>query len=461
MRSGGIRCWPPRVIARVARTLQIELPLRTFFEAPTVAELARNLNQAYQGEATSSISALQVQPRPANLPLSFAQQRLWFLDQMEPDNPFYNLSASLSLSGPIDIAALEQSLNEIVTRHEALRTSFKVIDGQPVQIVASKLHIPLIMVAVEQLSPSQQAREIRRLTREDSLLPFDLAALPLMRIHLLRLGAEEHILLLSLHHIICDGWSMMVLMREFSLLYQAYAQGQASPLPELPLQYADYTLWQREWLQGKLLQTHLAYWQRQLAGAPTLLELPTDRPRPPIQTFRGGLQRVALSQELTERLKALSRKEGVTLFMTLLAAFATLLARYSGREDLLIGTPIANRQHAQLEDLIGSFANTLVLHVNLAGPLSFRELLVRVREMALEAYAHQDLPFERLVEVLEPERSLSHSPLFQVMFALQNVTSAPLALAGLEAKFLDVENRASKYDLGLSFRRRPLDWRGC
>ncbi|HEX7735073.1 MAG TPA: amino acid adenylation domain-containing protein [Ktedonobacteraceae bacterium] len=457
---GGHSLLATQVMTRLSGMLQRELPLKIFFEAPTVGELAHHLNQTYQSEPARSIAVPGRQPRPTNLPLSFAQQRLWFLDQMEPGSSFYNLSASLRLEGPLRVAALEQSFNTITARHEALRTSFRVVNGEPAQLISAELRVPLTIVALEHIPVSQQTAEVRRIAREEFLLPFDLAAGQLMRVHLLRLRASEHLLLLSLHHIVCDGWSMQMLMHELTTLYRAYTRERVPALPELPLQYADYTLWQRAWLQGEILQSHLDYWQQQLAGAPTILELSTDRPRPAVQTFNGAFQRITLSQELTERLKTLSQQEGVTLFMTLLAAFATLLSRYSGQKDLLIGSPIANRQHAQLERLIGCFANTLVLRADLSGSPTFRKLLGRVREMALEAYAHQDLPFERLVEVLEPERSLSRSPLFQVIFALQNAIDGAPDLADLNVELLAVENRASKYDLGLSLQETPTGLAG-
>ncbi len=395
-----------------------------------------------------------------SFPLSFAQERLWFLDQLEPGNPFYNIPAAVRLTGPLNVAALEQSLNEIVRRHETLRTTFATVDGQPVQVIAPTFILTLPVVDWRQLPEVEQSVEIQRLATEEAQQPFDLTNGPLLRVTLLRLGEVEHVLLLTMHHIVSDGWSMGVLIWEIGTLYEAFATGKPSPLPELPIQYADFAHWQRQWLQDEVLEAQLSYWKQQLSGASSVLELPTDRPRPAVQTFQGARQRLVLPQPLTEALKDLSQEEGVTLFMTLLTAFKTLLYRYTGQEDILVGSPIANRDQFETEGLIGFFVNNLVLHTNLSGNPSFREFLGHVRKVCLDAYAHQDLPFEKLVEALQLERDLSHNPLFQVMFVLQNAPMPTLELSGLTVSLLEVESGTAQFDLTLSLEEQPEGLRG-
>ena len=403
---------------------------------------------------------LQRVPRNGKLPLSFAQQRLWFLDQYEADKPFYNIPFGLRLSGPLNVAALDQSVNEIIRRHEALRTTFSMLDGEPVQIIAPAKPFILPVTDLEPLPEGEREDEARRLVSEEAGRPFDLAQGPLFRGKLLRLGEDDHVLLFTMHHIVSDGWSMGVLYRELSVLYEAFSRSQPSPLPELAIQYADYAVWQRLWLTGELLETQLSYWKKQLEGAPAVLNLPTDRPRPAVQTYRGERRSIELSKELTEELKVLSRKEGVTLFMTLLAAFQTLLYRYTGQEDIVVGSPIANRNRTEIEGLIGFFVNTLVLRTDLSGNPTFRELLQRVRKTALEAYEHQDLPFEKLVEELNPERNLNHSPLFQVVFALQHAPTGPRELSGLVSNPVRLDNDTTKFDLSLSMIERSDGLKG-
>jgi amino acid adenylation domain-containing protein len=386
---------------------------------------------------------------------SFAQQRLWFLDQLEPGLPVFAIAICYRLHGPLDVEALTQSLNEIVRRHEALRTTFSTVDGQPVQVIASTLTLTLPVVDLRGLPKNQRETEARRLARKERRQPFDLAQGPLLRTTLLRLDEEEHVLVLTMHHIISDGWSIGILRRELSVLYEAYCAGKPSPLPDLPIQYADYAVWQREWLQGEVLEEQLAYWGKQLEGAPPVLELPADHPRPRLQTYEGTSLPVVLTTTLSEALRRLSRQQGVTLFMTLLAAFETLLYRYSGQDDISVGSPIANRRRAEVEGLIGLFMNNLVLRSDLSGNPTFRELLGRVREVALGAYAHQDLPFEKLVEALQPERVLNYNPLFQVMFILQNVPAEPLELTGLTASFFEVDRGIARQDLILELFDLP------
>jgi amino acid adenylation domain-containing protein len=397
-----------------------------------------------------------VQPvsRNQELPLSFAQQRLWFLGQYEPNSSVYNMPAAFRIAGTLHVAALERSLNEVVRRHESLRTCFSVVDGQPIQVIAPSLTVTLPVVDLQELPETKREARARQLMVDEARRPFDLAQGPLMQSTLLRLGAQDHVLLLSMHHIVSDGWSMGVLFRELSVLYQAFCAGKPSPLPELPIQYVDFAVWQRQWLQGEVLDRQLSYWIRQLEGIPAVLNLPTDWPRPAAQSFQGARQSRELSRELTEGLKALSRKEGLTLFMTLLAGFQTILHRYSRQDDIVIGSPIANRNRAEIEGLIGFFINTLVLRSKFSDNPTFEELLARVREMALGAYAHQDLPFEKLVEELHPGRSLNHTPLFQVLFNMAHPDDSKLDLSGLAVERVSVSNLESKFDLTVYAREQ-------
>jgi amino acid adenylation domain-containing protein len=383
------------------------------------------------------------------LPLSFAQRRLWFLAQLEPESPVYNIPAAYRLSGTLNVTALERSLSEIVRRHDTLRTTFHARDGQPFQLVSP--HRPLVLPVDDLRGLPDADKETRamQLATEDAHRPFDLAQGPLFRATLVRLTAEESVFLVNMHHIVSDAWSMGVFFRELSTLYVAFSTGKPSPLRELPIQYADFSVWQRQWLQGEVLERQLSYWKQQLDGSPSMLELPTDRPRPAVQTYRGAKHSLVLPKTLSSSLKALSQREGVTLFTVLLTAFQILLNRYTGQEDITVGSPIAGRNWVETEGLIGFFVNTLVLRTDLSGNPTFRELLHRVREVALASYAHQDLPFEKLVEELQPQRSLSHSLLFQVMFALQNVPRQPLELPGLTVSPLEGEGATAKFDLSV------------
>lgn len=402
-----------------------------------------------------NVSPQKIKPQPrhsSTFPLSFAQARLWFLEQLEPGNPFYNQSAAVHLLGRLNLAALEQSFNEILRRHEVLRTTFTVVEGQPVQVIAPTLPLTLPVVDLQKLPEAERKGEVLRRATEESQQSFNLSKTPLLRCTLLRLDETEYVLLFTMHHIISDAWSKGVLLRELAILYEAFSIGKPSPLPELPIQYADFAVWQQQWLQGEVLETQLTYWRQQLEGSPPLLELPTDRTRPPVQTFRGATQSFILPKALTEALKELSKQEDVTLFMTLLAAFKTLLYRYTGQNDILVGSPIANRNRSEIEGLIGFFVNTLVMRTNLGGRPSFREILSRVRNVALAAYAHQDLPFERLVNELQLERDLSHTPLFQVMFEFGNTPISALALPGLTLSLLETKSSTAKFDLSLSMR---------
>ncbi|MDH3675432.1 MAG: condensation domain-containing protein, partial [Anaerolineae bacterium] len=369
---------------------------------------------------------LNLLQKPRLLPLSFAQQRLWLLEQLEPESPAYNIPVAIRLQGVVDSAALGQSINEIIRRHEILRTTFSAVDGQPFQCVSSSLTLTVRRVDLVELPQNKRETQALRLAAEEARKPFDLSHGPLVGATLLRLGVKEHILLLIIHHIVFDGWSMELLYRELVALYRAFSSGQPSPLPELPLQYADFTIWQRQWLQGELRETQLAYWKAQLEDLPTL-ELPYDHPQPVLQSFQGAKHPLALPKDLSEALKALSKRAGITPFMLLLAVFKVLLYRYTGQDDIIVGTPIANRQRLETEGLIGFFVNMLVMRTTLSGHITFQELLSRIRQTALGAYAHQDLPFEKLVEELSPQRDSGGNPLFQVTFALR---SAPRQVTG-------------------------------
>ncbi|TMI56674.1 amino acid adenylation domain-containing protein [Candidatus Bathyarchaeota archaeon] len=386
-------------------------------------------------------------------PLSFAQERLWFLEQFEPGGSAYNICRAARLIGLLKIEALEQSLSEIMRRHEVLRTRFQVVDGRPVQVRAPAQKLSISLVELSQLSHAERDGEVARLIADEGGCPFDLSAGPLLQAMLLRLGNDDHMLILTTHHIASDAWSMGILTRELWTLYEAYANGKPSPLPDLPVQYTDYAVWQRQWLKGKVLESQLSYWKKQLAHIP-ILNLPTDRPRPVLQSFRGARQPISLPESLTAAVNELSRREGVTQFMTLLAAFQVLLYRYSGQEDVVVGSPIANRNRTEIEGLIGFFVNTLVLRTDLSRRPTFKELLLRVRDVCLGAYAHQDLPFEKLVQELHPERDLSRNPLFQVMFVLQNTPRPFPETSGFSIERVDVLAETSPFDLSLYLRER-------
>ena len=446
---GGHSLLATQVITRIRESLKVDVPLRTLFESSTLFEFAKHIETAmYSTRGPQAPPVLSV-PRNGSAPLSFSQERLWFLHQLQPDSAAYNVLIGLELSGSLDVPALERSIQEIVRRHETLRTSFSMIDGQLLQVITEDIELEICRRDLSRLSDSMQQAEIRRLASVEGNLPFDLGRAPLLRVWLLRRSAEEHVLLCTVHHIISDGWSMGLLVREVAALYGAFAGGTDVPLPELTVQYADYAVWQREWLQGSVLEEQISYWREQLAGAPTVLELPTDRPRPVMQSFAGTLHRFELSRELSEQLNALSRREGVTLFMTLLAAYQTLLHRYTNQTDIVVGTPIANRARGETEALIGFFVNMLVMRADVSGDPTFRELLEQVKEVSLGAYAHQDVPFEKLVEELQPARSLSHSPLFQVEFVLQNMPVPELKLSGLTLKTLSLNVDTTHFDLSL------------
>ena len=391
------------------------------------------------------------QPRTNNqFPLSFAQQRLWFLDRLEPGSPLYNIPSVLKITGDLNIDALEKSFNQVIERHEVLRTTFSEHNGQPVQVIAPELYIPIERIDLSQLPADQQEHEFHRLALAESLKPFNLSSGPLLRITLVTFGIQKFGLILVMHHIISDNWSTGLFVHEILQLYQAQIRGRQAALEPLSIQYADFAVWQRKWLQGKTLQKQIDYWKQKLAGIPPLLELPLDYPRPAYQTYNGNFKLFEIEAELAEKLRALSRQQDVTLFMVLLSAFFVLLHRFSGQEDICVGSPIANRNRKETENLIGFFVNTLVLRATIEDNPSFNDLLQQVKETTLGAYANQDLPFEMLVEELQPERDMSHSPLFQAMFVMNNAPVEKLHLPGVEIELVELENKTTKFDLILN-----------
>jgi amino acid adenylation domain-containing protein len=447
---GGHSLKATQAISRIRDVFKVEMPLRSIFESPTVSQLAQRLQaELKKGE---SLEAPPITPcaRSERSRLSFAQQRLWFLSQLEPDSASYSIPAALRIEGRLRLSVLERTLSEVRRRHEALRTVFPAIEGEPVQVVCPDYTWLMEVTDLSNIPHSLREPLVMQLVAERARYPFDLESGPVVRAELFVLSPRDNILLFNMHHIVSDGWSMGVLIGEVTAIYDAFSDARPTPLSDLPVQYADFAEWQRDWLQGDVLAAELSYWKRQMEGTSGMLEMPTDRPRPPVHTVRGARAFKAIGPELTKELKGLCRIEGATLFMVLLAAFKTLLFRYTGQSDITVGSPIANRNRAELEGLIGFFVNTLVLNSWLLPAQSFRELLAAVREATLGAYAHQDLPFEKLVEEIRPERILSRSPLFQVMFVLQNAPREALRLGDTAISLLPPGTHTAKFDLNLS-----------
>jgi amino acid adenylation domain-containing protein/non-ribosomal peptide synthase protein (TIGR01720 family) len=444
---GGHSLLAIQIIARTREAFQVDIPLRAIFEAPTIAGLAAEVESALHEAEGTPVPPLVPVPRDRDLALSFAQERLWFLHQLEPDSPFYNVPSVLRLKGQLDVAALTRALDEIVRRHEVLRTTFKAVDGRPVQVVHEHVELEVPVIRWPELSPEGREEAARAESSAEARRPFDLATGPMIRARLLVVGAEEHVLLLTLHHIVSDGWTRGILNRELALLYRAFTAGKPASLPEIPVQYADYAAWQRKWLSGDVLDRQIAYWKKQLDGAPQAIELPTDRPRPPVQTYRGSNRLHILPREVGQALKELARRESVTLYMVLLSGLDLLLHRWTGQRDVVVGTSVSNRNRAETERLVGFFINALVLRTVVDDDVPFTELLAQVRDVCLGAYAHQDMPFERLVQELSPEPDPSRAPLFQIIFTMQNAPGEAMALPGLELRGSRSDVANVKYDL--------------
>jgi amino acid adenylation domain-containing protein len=453
---GGHSLIAAQVMGRIHKTLHIELPLRWLFEHQTIATLAEAIEQHIrtmpQQPSASPKADVALTRRCDRQPisLSFAQQRMWFLAQLEPNSPAYHIPKLLRFRGNLNVAALEQTLKAIVARHEVLHTNIVIQSENPVQVVNPEAQIHLVVTDLSDYPLQEQTTQLETLFDQDSRQVFDLTSDVKLRARLVRLNATTHALILVLHHIAADGWSMGVLVQELSAFYRAFCTDQPASLPELPVQYADYTLWQSAWLAGDMWNRQLDYWKQQLANAPALLALPSDRPRPAVQSYRGAKQVFTLPLSLSQDLQSFSQQQGVTLFMTLLAAFKLLLFRYSGQSDIVVGSPIAGRRYPELEGLVGFFVNTLALRTSLQGNLTFVDLLQRVKEVTLGAYDHQDLPFETLVETLQPQRDRSYSPLVQVMFVLQNAPQSSWSLDGLTVEMTDFDNGTAKFDVSLS-----------
>jgi amino acid adenylation domain-containing protein len=446
---GGHSLLGTQVISRLRDLFKRPLPLRWLFEFPTVATLSEKIEESASDKSVDGVPPLVRVSKSEKLPLSFAQQRLWFLSQLEPESPFYNIATAIRIRGHLDVAALTNALDTVVTRHESLRTVFPVVEDEPAQLILEKQSVCLRFTDLSEVVEKDRESEATSLLKKEGKIPFDLGQGPLFRARLVRISDLDHIFLLSSHHIVSDGWSAAILFRELEKLYAAYSQQQSSPLSELKIQYADYAVWQRNWLKGERLEKQISFWKRYLSGAPLVLELPLDKPRPPVQTFSGADLSLKLPSELCDALKELSQRQGVTLFMTLMAAFQIFLSRYAGRDDIIVGTDVANRNRVELEELIGFFVNLLPVRIDLSGNPTFTELLSRARKDMLEVYAHQDLPFHKLVEELKPERDLRRNPLVQILFVMQNTDQQTLQLAGLSLEPFKLSNASSRFDLTL------------
>jgi non-ribosomal peptide synthetase component F/acyl carrier protein len=440
--------------------VEIERPIQSLLEAPTIAGLAERIESARLSSSSPPLPAIEPVESDEPKPASFAQRRLWLFDQLEPGSWFYNMSAALRLKGELNVAMLRQSISEITRRHQSLRTTFLKMDGEPFQVINPVAAMILPVVDLRDLPAPQRGESISRLRSDSALRPFDLSKGPLFRTTLLTVSDDEHILLVNMHHIISDGWSISILLNEVSLLYRSYLSGQSLPLPELPVQYADFSAWQHQWMKGEVLQRQLGYWKQVLSGDLPVLKLPLDRPRPAVQTYEGRAERFKIDLELTNRLRSLSQQSGNTIFAAMLAAFAALLYRYSGQQEIIIGTTTSGRDRAETKSLIGFFVNTLALRIKLSDSYSFREMLDHVRKALLGAYAHQDLPFDKLIEEIQPGRNLNRGSLFQVMFIFQNLPKSSLDLPGLESEVIDTHENAVRSDLDF-YLSEELDGLHC
>ncbi|MGZ4165066.1 MAG: condensation domain-containing protein, partial [Tumebacillaceae bacterium] len=447
---GGHSLLATQVISRIIEEFGVQVTVRDLFACPSVAELTERVqSQATEGAFAQLAPPIVPVSREGQLRASFAQQRLWFADQMEANSAMYNMREVVRLTGPLDQEALLRSLNEIVRRHESLRTTIAEVDGQPIQIIRPFTPLEMPMIDLQAFAETEREEVALRIAVSKAQQPFDLQNDLLIRARLLKLGTEQHMLLVITHHIANDGWSTGVFYSELKALYEAYLAGAASPLPELPVQYADFAEWQRNWMQGDVLETQLAYWKQQLSGDLPILKVQSDRPRPAKSVCQGATLAMEVPHSLAKQLHQLSQRMGTSLYMPMLAAYQTLMYRYSGQEDFLIGSPIANRNHREIEGLIGFFVNMLTLRADLSGNPTFEELIQRVQQVALDAFAHQDLPFEKLVEELQPDRDLSQSPLFNAVFALQNAPRELWESNGLRLESVPIETEQTVFDLTL------------
>ena len=446
--AGGDSLVATQLIARVNSNFQVSVPLRALFDQPTIADLAQNI-EAYRSRDEEVPAPIESGLRIDPLPLSFAQERLWFMAQLQKDSPLFNIATAVQLRGELQLEALEQTFSEIIRRHETLRTVFELVDDTPAQIILEPQPIAIPVSDLSTLTDLDQHTEVLRLIKEETRASFDLTKSLPLRVRLLRLGSDEHILILTMHHIVSDGWSVGVMVREVAELYEAFCARRPTPLPELPIQFADFASWQRRWLQGSVLEGHLAYWRKELAGRLPESPLKGDHERPPISSFAGVTRTFEIPMVLSRRLKDLARAEATTLFMTLMAAFQTLLHRQSGADDIVVGTDVANRNRTEIEDLIGFFVNLLPIRTRPSGTVTFREYLQQVKEVTLGAYAHQDLPFDRLVMELQPERNLNRAPLFQTLFVMQNAPVPETKLDHLQLSQMDIDEGVAKFDLAV------------
>ncbi|MBB6414439.1 condensation domain-containing protein, partial [Mesorhizobium sangaii] len=446
---GGHSLLAVQLLSRLSQVVGVELRLTTLFANPVLSDLAESIVEQLSRSGPQDLPAIVTVSRHEPLVLSFAQQRLWFLAQLDEGSTNYHMPLALRLRGVLDRTAWQRSLDRLLARHEALRSVFVASDGKPwVEVLSPDAGLPVLEHDLRHRPDAEAA--LLELCHEEARTPFDLAGGPLIRGRLIRMSDAEHVFLLTQHHIVSDGWSMGVLVRELSQLYRAFEAGQDDPLPPLAIQYPDYAAWQRRWLSGERLQNQAQYWRDALSGAPARLVLPTDRPRPAQQSYAGAAVPIVIDADLTRGLKRLSRQHGTTLFMTVLAAWAAVLSRLSGQDDLVIGVPSANRGRGEIEELIGFFVNTLALRLDLSGEPSVSELLERTRRTALAAQDHQDLPFEQVVEIVQPPRHLDHTPLFQVMLAWQNNAVEPFDLPGLSVEVAGDGFDQVKFDLELS-----------